>query len=202
METRQLSSVDSKGPCKVALLKCPLEAQCQVWSEASEWCGVQRRAISGCRLCVTKWWHFSLRPLMFSPPWWLCIWVMVRLLGDSWLGFPSQEFVCVFGPKLSGKDKTRPQSFVIPWGLKRLRGKNIPLACLPSSMLSISFPDGEQRVGGCSSWLISFFIFLLPKGSLNSCYACGKDQNLPILPNTWAGDLCQPQLIIIPYWVM
>lgn len=36
MEASQLCFVDAKGPCKVAMLKYPLEAQIQVETEASE----------------------------------------------------------------------------------------------------------------------------------------------------------------------
>lgn len=82
------------------------------------------RAIPGCGLHVIKRWHLPPHPLMFlSSLMTLCLWVMVSLLGRSWLGFLYQGFVCVLGQKMSGK-KTRldPKSLGICEDHERLCG--------------------------------------------------------------------------------
>ena len=212
MESRQLLFAEAEGPHKVAILKYPLEAQCHVQRAASESCSIQRPSCvwlgSSCHDTVT----FSPHPLLFlSSP----VTIFERrsvCLEAAGSGFPtkglivSQDRRCLENRRLSlqraqASVKTKRDSV----GRKY---HQLSFPSLSSVFLSLSLIESKGQ-GNLSKSLLSladfflsfffffFFISLLPKGSLNSFYASGKDQHFLIPPNTWAGYLAQPQLIII-----
>lgn len=112
--------------------------------------------------------------------------------------FALQGFACVLGQRMSGKDKTGPQRAQASVRTNSGCGAKIPFAfhfiCLVRFLSpSLRASKGQGSLSRKSLFFTDFcFILQLPKGSLTSFHASGKDQNLLIPPNTWAGYLFQP----------